>query len=125
MMKIIGAAVICAVVSYVLSELGFRAKRAVSLICIILMFIMISEGVGRLIGETLGFADMAGIGDAAVTAVKIIGVGYIFGICSDIISELGEPSVAKGLVAVGRIEVLCLILPYFKDIITLGIGLIK
>ncbi len=125
MIKTVGVVTLSAVVAFVLSELGFRGKRIFTAVCMVLLSSLILGGMGRLIGETVGFAELSGVSDVALCAVKIIGIGYIFGICSDIVAELGEGALARGLISAGKVEVLLLVLPYFKDIIELGLGLIK
>ena len=111
--------------SFVLSELGFRGKRTVSVLGLILILSSVGEGIGGLLESVLGLCDAAGITDAAECAAKIVGAGYLFGICSDIASELGEPLVSKGLLTAGRVEMLLIATPYFVGVIKLGTELIK
>ena len=61
----------------------------------------------------------------AECALKIVGAGYLFGICSDIAAELGEPLVSKGLLTVGRVEILLIAMPYFVGAVQLGAELVK
>ena len=72
-----------------------------------------------------GFAEGAKISEIATSAAKIIGVGYLFGRGADVIAELGEGMISKGLLVAGKIEILLIALPYFKDILELGLSLIK
>ena len=123
--KILGAGILLAFTSFVLSELGFRGKRTVSVLGLILILSSVGEGIGGLLESVLGLCDTAGITDAAECAAKIVGAGYLFGICSDIASELGEPLVSKGLLTAGRVEMLLIATPYFVGVIKLGTELIK
>ena len=125
MIKLVGLSVVAAVCSLLLSELGFRVKKLFSVIALLCVLGVAIGEAGKLFGSVLGFCDTAGIGDAARAALKIIGVGYLFGIASEIVSELGEAMVAKGLILAGRVEILIIVLPYFVDIMKLGATLIE
>ena len=125
MLKIVGAGILLAFVSYVLSELGFRGKRMLAVLGLLLLLSSVGEGIGRLVEPILGLCDMAGISESAVCALKTVGAGYLFGICADITTELGEPLVAKGLLVAGRVEMLLLVAPYFVGALKLGAELIK
>ncbi len=124
MIKIIGIALICALVSFLLSELGFRGKKLISVIVCLLLFSFMGQGLSNMIGKFIPYSEAAGLSEAAVCAAKVIGVGYIFGITSDILTELGEPMPSKALTAVGRVEIILIVLPYISDIIDLGLKLI-
>ena len=123
--KILGAGLLLAFTSYVLSELGFRGKRTLSVLGMILLLSSVGEGISKLAEPVLGLCNTAGITDAAECALKIVGAGYLFGICSDISAELGEPLVSKGLLTVGRVEMLLIATPYFVETIQLGAELVK
>lgn len=125
MIKLAGASLIMVFCLALLSEAGFRGKRAVSLVCSAVLFSAMAKSVGALMGDFLGFADGAGVGSVASSAAKIIGAGYLFGICSDMASEMGEGMVAKVLISAGKIEILLIVLPYFDEILKLGMSLIK
>ena len=56
--------------------------------------------------------------------LKILGAGYVFGVCSDICSELGEGGLSGAVCLFGRVEIIALSLPYIKRIVEKGIELI-
>ena len=125
MIKLVGGIVIMLFCLALLSEVGFKGKRAVSLVCVTVLFAALARDIDKLFGEFVGFAEGGGIGAIASSAAKIIGSGYLFGICSDMAAELGENFVSKAVVTFGKIEILLIVLPYFMDILNLGISLIK
>ena len=55
----------------------------------------------------------------------MLGVGYVFGIVSDICEEMGERGISSAVINAGRIEIFLLIFPYFKKILEMGIGLLR
>lgn len=125
MLKLVGAGILLAFTAFVLSELGFRGRKGLSVLGLLLLLIAVADGISKLVQPILGLCDTAGFSEGAVCALKIVGAGYLFGICADIATELGEPLVAKGLLVAGRIEMLLVAAPYFVGIIKLGAELIK
>ena len=69
-----------------------------------------------------GEADLA---DSIAVALKVLGLGYLFGISADICRELGESGIAKSVEVVGRVEIIAVVIPYFEEIIRVGLGLIR
>ena len=124
-LKLVGAGMLLAFTSFVLSELGFRGKKALSVLGMLLMLTAIGDGMAKLMQPVLGLCDTAGLSEAARCALKLVGAGYLFGICADIASELGESLVSKGLLVAGRVEMLLIAAPYFVGAIKLGAGPIK
>ena len=47
------------------------------------------------------------------------------GAAADVCRELGENGVARGVLIAGRIEMLCIALPYLEKIIALGVELLE
>ena len=124
-LKWLGAALLIGVTAGLLSEAGFRGKRAFVALCGAILFSVMAPEIGKMASQVLGFADGLGIGEAAKCAAKIVGAGYLFGIGADILSELGEGGISKALLSAGKIEILAIIFPYFLDILELGISLLK
>ena len=123
--KIFGFGVLLALALVLLGEAGFRGKRIAAALFAVLFLSALGEGVGKIMETVLGFAEGAKISEVATSAAQIIGVGYLFGIGADVIAELGEGMISKGLLVAGKIEILLIALPYFKDILELGLSIIK
>ena len=122
--KICALGLISATLSLILKEFGFKGKGIFSTFCLIILLIMGIEPISRIISTFVGFADKANIGDTANTAVKAIGIGYVFGFTSDICSSLGESSIASTVQTVGKLEIILLALPYFEKTVALGMELL-
>lgn len=121
MWRIAAGGVLSGVVGVILSELGFKGKRIFTAVCFTLLISIALSGAGDMLGSILGFAEGAGVGRIAKVAVKVVGVGYVFGFTSDICEELGERGVASALSAAARIEILLLVFPYFMEICNIGV----
>ncbi|MBQ8322045.1 MAG: hypothetical protein IJX92_06745 [Clostridia bacterium] len=124
-LKLCGLGLVAAVAAQLLGEGGFKGKRFFSVLCILLLLSFAEEGIEMLAKEVIGLTEIGAASDVAKCALKIVGIGYVFGLSSDTLSELGEGGMAKALVTVGRIEILATVFPYFKDMLELGTGLIK
>ncbi len=79
-------------------------------------------GIFTLLSE---YAGKSGAGEVFSAAVKLLGVGYLFGISSDILSELGERFIAKCTEIAGRVELMLILLPFAEEILKLGGALME
>ena len=122
MWRIALGGLLSAVVGVVLTEMGFKGKRAFAAVCFTLLLSMAFGEATDMLGTVLGFAEGAGIGKVARVALKVVGVGYIFGFASDICEELGERGAASAMSAAARIEIILLIFPYFMEICEMGVA---
>ena len=124
MIKVVGAALIFSVLAYVLRELGWRAAPIFASVASV---VILGEVVNMLsdISDGLSFLFEYGIDEAFGAALKIVGLTYVFGISSDICRGIGEKEIAKSVDVAGRVTVIMIVLPFFEEIIEIGIGLIK
>ncbi len=91
-----------------------------------------SLGFVLILGEIRGFfSEIAKIsftfealGESAEAVFKIIGIGYLFGISSEICRELGESGVSSALSLVGRFEIIAVALPFIAEIFSLALSLV-
>ena len=123
--KICLFAIVGVIINSLLDRLGFKSKAIFTLLCLVLMLISLTEGLGGVYGDLIALADKAGITDAASCAVKAVGLGYIFGFTSEICSSLGEGVIASVVTLAGRIQIFLLAYPYFEKIIDLGVALLE
>ena len=56
--------------------------------------------------------------------LKVVGVGYLAGISSDICSELGAARIGNAVTLVGRLEIIAIATPFFVKILDMGVELI-
>ena len=123
--KICAVGLICAILSAFLGEMGFKNKKLLSLLAIIMLLGAANDGIESFIKRITSFSDVAGIGEAARCALKAVGLGYLFGSTSDACAELGEGGIAKTVNIVGKIEIMLVALPYFEKTLELGLELLK
>ena len=124
-LRAVGIALIGAVLSVLLREIGFRGAKLVSVFVLVLLSAFAVYGIGRVIPSLeLGYFGEQ-FRDTVTRVMKIIGVSYVYGISADVCSELGEGALSSAVLAVGRVEILIIILPTVAEIIGLGIEYMK
>lgn len=75
------------------------------------------------INAMLTLAEEAGISSSVGTVVKMLAVGGLCTMASDICRDLGEGTLAARVELCGRAEILLLCLPFLLELITLALGL--
>ena len=120
--KVIAYALVTLFLGVILKELGFKGSKLVLLLGIISVLGAAVLYIGRLFSFLPEFDGNDK--EYAVAMLKILGVGYAFGVCSDVCAELGETSLASAVCLFGRIEILTLSLPFVRTIIEKGLELI-
>jgi hypothetical protein len=105
--------------------MGSRLARPVGVICSVSAFIMAVSGFSSVGDEINSLMGSSGLSEVGIDVMKILGTGYVFGVCADTLDGLGEGSISKGLDALCRVEITLITLPYIKDIVALGLSLIK
>ena len=124
-MKIVALAFLLTVMALLLRSFGFRGAAVFASLAVAAV---ISVASGEL-GELLRFAENSRLFEEETleyfaAIAKIVGTGYLFGICADICTELGEGGIAKAVTVSGRIEILLIAAPYFIRILRLAEGLL-
>ena len=122
-LKLIGAALILTASAFLLKSFGWRGAPIFTSLALIL-FIAEAEGEFEYIFSSIKKIGLeSGIEEALSAAVKVLGLGYLFGISADICRELGESGIAKSLEVVGRVEIIAVAVPFWKKIIETGVEL--
>ena len=124
-MKIVALAFLLAVMALLLRSFGFRGAAVFASLAVAAVISVAS----RELGELLRFAENSRLFEEETleyfaAIAKIVGTGYLFGICADICTELGEGGIAKAVTVSGRIEILLIAAPYFIRILRLAEGLL-
>ena len=123
--KICAVALIASILGLILKELGFSGARLVSscTLCAVTLFAI--SRFGEIQAELLSIERLGGIGGLTKDMMKIIGVGYLFGVCSDICLDFGEAMLSRGLLTAGKIEIIILTIPTVKEILNMALEILK
>ena len=121
-MRIAAYVLITLFLGILLKELGFHGS---SLVMLLGTVCLVGISVVSL-GEVLSLLpDVGSDGRVyAETMLKIVGAGYVFGICSDVCSQLGQASLSNAVILCGRVEIVALSAPFIKRIIEEGAKLL-
>lgn len=123
--KVCAIALTAGILGLILKELGFSGSRLVSVCTLVGVMLFAISRLGEVRTELLGIERLGGVGGLTKDIMKIIGVGYLFGICSDICLDLGESMLSKGLLTAGRIEIIILTIPTLKEIMKMAVEILK
>ena len=120
--KVIAYVLITLFLGALLKELGFKGSKLVLLLGVVSVLGAVVIYIGKMLSFLPNLSDDTK--EYAVAMLKILGVGYAFGICSDICTELGEGTLAGSVCLIGRLEILTVSLPFIKTIVEKGIEMI-
>ena len=122
--KIAAFAIFSAIIFSLLDSVGFKSKGLFATLCALMIFSALGESLAEIFGSVISVAERTGISEAASCILKAIGLGYVFGITSDICTSLGETGIARAVTAVGRVQIFAVAYPYFEKMIALGTELL-
>ena len=108
----------------ILRELGWRGAGITVTFCALVLFSLAAEGIANGAHEIEYLSSLAEVSDFGKCVLKIIGIGYVFGMSADVCKDMNQQIVATALCTVGRIEILITVLPYFRKILDCGIRLL-
>lgn len=117
--ELCAAALVAAFSAFLLRHLGWRGAPVFAALC----FIFLISTLSRNFSDIIKIFDTAAIGDSTAAILKIIGIGYLFGISSELCRELGESSIASALSLLGRFEIIAVVLPFISELISLALSL--
>lgn len=109
----------------VLKSFGFRGAPLVAVI-VTLTAVSLYEPALRESGEVVAYlGELSGAQDYTRAALKVVGVSYLSGISRDVVTELGEGGIAKGISLVTRLELLLISLPFVKEMLSALLSLME
>lgn len=123
-MKIFGLAILLSLTAFLLRSFGWRGAPVFASVALVML---LTEASGVLETVLLSVRDIgvgAGVAEPVRAALKVLGLGYLYGICADVCRDMSEAGIAKAVEAVGRVEIVAVIMPYFEEIIRVGVELI-
>ena len=114
-----------AITAVLLKDLGWRGAAVFSAFSLVALLSLCTEGILKLSGVISDFASQSALSEAAAGVLKIAGVGFLMGAPADVCRELGEGGIARGVILAGRLEILCIALPFLQKIVAIGMELLK
>ena len=121
MLEICFAGLVFAFSAVLLRNLGWRGAPVFAVVCFVFLLSDISIYFSDIIKI---YSVSEAVGESASAILKVIGIGYLFGISSEICRELGETSISLALTLVGRFEIIAVVLPFISELIALAVSLL-
>lgn len=127
MIKIIGIAAICLILSVFLKSENKVFSLLITSCGAILIFFLITEQTSDLFStlKSVGNSVGTGTGSYITLMMKILGISIITQIVCDLCRDNGETALAAQTEIASKITVLAMLLPLFQAIINVVIGLTK
>lgn len=122
--KICGISILSAICAYLLRIFGWRGVPVFVAGVSVLLIGALGPRIEYIFGALKEVGEGTGVSETLASALKVLAAGYLFGICGDVCRELGESGVAKAVDVVGRVEIVAIVVPYFEEIIKIGIELV-
>lgn len=124
MAEVYALALVAALSFFLLSELKWRGAPILAILCFIAIISLATPYLSKLDGLIGTLAASSGISESVNAVMKVVGVGYLAGISSDICSELGVPRIGSAVTLAGRLEIIAIAAPFFVGILDMGRELI-
>ena len=123
--KIFGLAIIGAALSFIIKTFGWRGAPLVTVAAILSLMMLFSSHFEKIFTLFDTISEVDNMKVATEFSLKILGIGYVSVLSSDICKELGEAGVASVVMLLGRLEIMVIISPMILKILTLGLDLVK
>lgn len=124
-LKICGGAILAAVLGFILSELGFRGKKAFTTLMMVIFLLIFVDHIADAASQIMSVPITDEGKKSLALALKIVGVGHAFNLSADACAELSEGGIASALILVGRLEILAMILPSVIELIKCSTSIFK
>jgi len=121
--RVVGGVFVLLFLGIILREVGFKGVRLIGLIGVLGI---VGAGIFTVeyISVILGGIGQGSADEYIVTVMKILGIGYISGLCADVCMEFGEIALSNAVLLFGKAEMLLISVPSAVSIIEKGIELI-
>ncbi|MBQ8381125.1 MAG: stage III sporulation AC/AD family protein [Clostridia bacterium] len=103
----------------ILKSFGFKGAPVIAALAFVHTSTLIPEALLPLTSLFESIEGVNGVSEYVRSAVKIVGIGYLGGICSDVCRELGEGGIAKCVTLVSRLELIAITLPILSELFSM------
>ena len=123
--EVCALALIAALSFFILSELKWHGAPVLAVLCFVGIISAARPYASEFGGMLATISGETGIADSVGAVLKVVGIGYLAGISSDVCCELGVPRVGSAVTLIGRLEIIAIAAPFFMRIIDMGTELIR
>ena len=123
-LKVCALAVIAAMTAFLLKDLGWKGVPVFCLIALASLLSLAGEHL-KTLGVLFGrLGEVGEVSEGVGSILKVIGIGYVAGIASEVCRDLGAGSIATTVSLLARLEVLAVVMPYLVETLRLGMELL-
>ena len=115
--KICAALMLIGAICVILKNFGYKGAPVFAALSVLVFFSLAVKRADPIWDVYSEFVSYSGVDEYAKIAVKIIGIGYLSGIGSDVCRELGEAGIAKCIGVFAKFELILIIIPVIKEIL--------
>jgi hypothetical protein len=116
--KNLGVIIICLIAVILLRNFGFKGVPVLISVVMVGATSAYAGALGGVFSDLYGALGQGGE-EYVAAAARLVGVGYLSGVVSDVCRENGENGLASAVSSVGRLEMLLITLPYIGRIIAI------
>ncbi len=121
---IIAGLLVVAAMTLILKNFGFKGAPVFVCLSLLFVFSSVSDSLFSIKDTYFQITSYADIGEYSSALMKVVGIGYISGISSDICKEIGEAGVAKSIMVVSKLELIVIALPFVEKTVSLCVELL-
>ena len=110
--------------AYMLKGCGSGTGRLLSTLGVLSLSLLCATEIGRIFTFLTDVVGGVSGGEYVERIGKLFGVGFLFTVCADVCSEMGEDGLSRGMISLGRVEIIALSLPMIGDLFSLADGLL-
>lgn len=119
------ALLLAAAAALILKSFGFKGAPVFTALAIAVFLSHLTDSFSEIAGAYSKIISIADISYYASAAMKVVGIGYLSGISSDICREIGETGIAKCISVAARLEGILISLPFIEDILSVAIEFLE
>ena len=123
MVKACAVGLVCSVCVLLLREFGWRGAPVFAAVSALSIISFVLPEIKGVVGEISGVISSVGASEVAASVLKIVGVGYISGVCADVCRDIGAERIGSAVTLVGKIEIAVISLPHVVNMLRLGLEL--
>ena len=121
--KVCAIALLGGTSAFILKCFGAKGAPLIAVATILTLFSLFDSYFTEIISIFDTVSGIEGVAEGSKTIVKVLGIGYLSSVSSDICREIGEGGIASVIVTVARLEALLVALPIFEDVLSFGLEL--
>ncbi len=120
----VAALLVVAALALILKNFGFKGTPVLVAVAAVFTISVFEGSLFALRDVYSEISSYEEIGEYSSAAMKVVGIGYLCGISSDICKEIGEAGVAKCIALISKLELIAIAAPFLSDVLAVCVELL-